>query len=185
MPYGGTIPLDVICTCVLDVHWRDITQKHRIHHFTDVQSSNKSLLGYSTCCSLQLVHVNQLSRADIARKYPDVFRGVGKLANKTDHIHIDTSVKPVAQRSARIPFHWRPTVEVELQKLLNFERWLHRTCWKSTDTMDIANSMRPKEKPRWKSCVCVCVCVLVEANETIVRERHLMHLMHLMNLLKA
>lgn len=51
-----------------------------------------------------------------------MFRGVGKLANKTDHIHIDTSVKPVAQRSARIPFHWAPTVEAELQKLLNFER---------------------------------------------------------------
>lgn len=87
-------------------------------------------------------------------------------------------VKPVAQRSARIPFHWAPTVEAELQKLLNFERWLHRTCWKWTDTMDIANSMRPKEKPRWNSCV--CVCVLMEANETIVRERHLMHLMNLL-----
>ncbi|XP_061170050.1 uncharacterized protein K02A2.6-like [Saccostrea echinata] len=117
MPYGGNAPLDVIGSCLLDVQWKNIMQQHK---FYVVRGSNGALLGYSTCRSLELVHiVNQLSHADVTRKHQDVFKGIGKLVNKTVHIHTDTSVKPVAQRSRRIPFHLRPKVEAELQKLLD------------------------------------------------------------------
>ncbi|XP_061193203.1 uncharacterized protein K02A2.6-like [Saccostrea echinata] len=166
MPYGGNAPLDVIGSCLLDVQWKNIMQQHK---FYVVRGSNGALLGYSTCHSLELVHiVNQLSDADVTWKHQDVFKGIGKLVNKTVHIHTDTSVKPVAQRSRRIPFHLHPKVDAELQKLLDD---------------DIIERVENEPTPWVSPIVCVPkknpdeirVCVdMREANKAIILERHLM-----------
>ena len=117
IPYGSDTSLDVIGTCLLAVQWRKTKQMHK---FYVVRGNNGALLSYSACRSLDLIQiVNQLSSTDVTRKFHNVFNGVGKLLNKKVHIHTDTSVKPVAQRSRRIPFHLRPKVEAELQKLID------------------------------------------------------------------
>ena len=43
--------------------------------------------------------------------------GIGKLKNYQVKLHIDDSVKPVAQDHRRVPFHLRKNVEQELEKL--------------------------------------------------------------------
>lgn len=83
-------------------------------------------------------------------------------------IHVDEMVNPVAQRSRRTPFHLRPKVEAELQKLLDD---------------DIIERVKDEPTPWIFPIVCVPkknpekirVCVdMREANKTIIRERHLM-----------
>ena len=46
-----------------------------------------------------------------------VFQGVGKLNNQQIELLIDKSVKPVAQRQRKIPFHLRAKVDSELNRL--------------------------------------------------------------------
>ncbi|XP_062580744.1 uncharacterized protein LOC134242659 [Saccostrea cucullata] len=113
-PYGGGKELTVFGSCQLTVEWRGVVQPHK---FYAVKGNYGALLGYQTCLSFGLVQVDhQLS--PIADRYPDLFVGIGKLKDRTVRIHVDESVKPVAQRSRRTPFHLRPKVEAELQKLL-------------------------------------------------------------------
>lgn len=60
--------------------------------------------------------VHQVS--SIADNYPDLFVGIGELKDKSVRIHVVKTLKPIAQRSHRTPFHIRPKVEAEPQKLL-------------------------------------------------------------------
>lgn len=166
IPYGVDTPLDVIGTCLLAVQWKASTQKHK---FYVVRGNNGALLSYSTCRALDLIQiVNELSSTDVTRKYQDVFNGIGKLSNKKVHIHTDPSVKPVAQRSRRIPFHLRPKVEAELQKLINDDT-IERVGNEPTPWMSPIVCV-PKKNPDE-----IRVCVdMREANKAIIRERHLM-----------
>ena len=50
-------------------------------------------------------------------KFPTLFSGIGQLKNVSVQLHIDTSVKPIAQQPRRIPFHIRQKVEDEIQSL--------------------------------------------------------------------
>ena len=50
-------------------------------------------------------------------KHSKVFQGVGKLNNRQIESLIDKSVKPVAQRQCKIPFHLRAKVDSELNRL--------------------------------------------------------------------
>ena len=50
-------------------------------------------------------------------KHSKVFQGVGKLNNRQIELLIDKSVKPVAQRQRKIPFHLRAKVDSELNRL--------------------------------------------------------------------
>jgi hypothetical protein len=51
--------------------------------------------------------------------YPNLFKGIGKLKDKTVKLHINGYVKPVAQRYRRTPFNLCNKVEKENTKLLN------------------------------------------------------------------
>ena len=46
-----------------------------------------------------------------------MFQGVGKLKNRQIELIVDKSVKPIAQRQRRIPFHLRGKVDTELCRL--------------------------------------------------------------------
>ena len=54
----------------------------------------------------------------IREKYKALFTGVGLLKNCELKLHIDESVKPVAQPVRRIPFGLRKKVEKKLDQLL-------------------------------------------------------------------
>ena len=45
------------------------------------------------------------------------FEGLGKMKGKTAKIHVNDSVKPLAQKYRRLPFHIHEQVEAELKKL--------------------------------------------------------------------
>ena len=54
---------------------------------------------------------------NILHKRSKVYQGVGKLNNRQIELLIDKSVKPVAQRQRKIPFHLRAKVDSELNRL--------------------------------------------------------------------
>ena len=51
----------------------------------------------------------------ILAKYPQVFKGVGKLNDFQMTLYIDRTVRPVAQQMRRLPFALREKVENELK----------------------------------------------------------------------
>nr|XP_058952093.1 uncharacterized protein K02A2.6-like [Pocillopora verrucosa] len=55
----------------------------------------------------------------LQQKFPEVFSGIGKLKSKQVTLHIDETVKPVAQPLRRIPFNLQEKVEKKVQELLN------------------------------------------------------------------
>ncbi|XP_062614628.1 uncharacterized protein K02A2.6-like, partial [Saccostrea cucullata] len=163
VPFGGGKQLTVFGSCQLKIEWKGVVQSHK---FYVVKGNYGALLGYQTCMSFGLVQVvHQLS--PIADRYPELFVGIGKLKDRTVRIHVDESVKPVAQRSRRTPFHLRPKVEAELQKLL-VDDIIERV--KDEPTLWISPIVcGPKKNPEE-----IRVCVdMREANKAIIRERHL------------
>ena len=51
----------------------------------------------------------------ILDSYLELFRGVGKLKDYTVKLHIDSSVKPVAQKFHRAPFHLRKDIDAQIK----------------------------------------------------------------------
>ena len=47
----------------------------------------------------------------VKAKFPRLFSGIGKLKNYSVKLHINRSIKPVANTHRRIPFHLRDPVE--------------------------------------------------------------------------
>ena len=84
-----------------------------------------NLLSYNTCLALGLIqvinHTIPLSGETVTdaviMRYPELFTGIGKLKGKEIKLHIDETVKPVAQPHRRIPFHLRKKVEKEIKLL--------------------------------------------------------------------
>ncbi|XP_062593849.1 uncharacterized protein LOC134255342 [Saccostrea cucullata] len=96
VPYGGG-KIPVLGTCDLTL---EREKSYDIVRFYVVKGVNGSLLGYPTADSLQIIKlVNNVN--DIKKKveddFPQLFQGIGKLSNHQVKIHIDTTVKPVAQ----------------------------------------------------------------------------------------
>ena len=82
-----------------------------------------SLLGYTSAVQLGIVSVAcSVEEVDPAaekmtKEFPSVFSGkIGKLKNFQLHLHVDLSIKPVAQRHRLVPFHLREELEKELNK---------------------------------------------------------------------
>ena len=68
------------------------------------------------------VHASSKNIGDILQeKYPTVFNGIGKLKGRAVKLHIDPSVKPVAQTIRRTPFSFRSTVEEKIQELVDLD----------------------------------------------------------------
>ena len=51
------------------------------------------------------------------KKYPSLFKGVGSLRDYEVKLHVDSSVKPVAEPPRGIPFHLRKRFENEIDKM--------------------------------------------------------------------
>ena len=85
-----------------------------------------NLLSLSTAKELQLLHVNSVAastnnlsilEADIKEKFPNCFKGIGKLKGIKIKLHVNTNISPVAQPVRRLPFGFRDKVEDLLERL--------------------------------------------------------------------
>jgi len=105
------------------------------------------------------------SEDDIRRRYHDLFTGIGLLKDYDLKLHVDESVKPIAQPVRRTPLGLREKVGKKLDELLQ---------------ADIIEEV-PGGPSGWisplvvvKSDFDVRVCVdMCHANDAIIRERHL------------
>ena len=145
-----------------------LTSRSKIAEFYVIEGRDGNLMSYRTATDLGLLHiVNNVSTPEttssIMEEYSDRFKGLGKLKGTTAKLHVDKSVKPLAQKHRRVPFHIRDQVEAELKKLEDFdiiERAEGPTPWVSPIVVV------PK-----KTGIRICVDMRA-ANEAIERERH-------------
>lgn len=78
-----------------------------------MKGNGEPLLGKKTAMKLGVLKIgeNVLAVTDIIyklqQKYPNVFKGVGKLNTKQISLYIDPKVTPVAQPLRRIPYNLR------------------------------------------------------------------------------
>lgn len=57
----------------------------------------------------------------LEEKYPQVFKGVGKLKGRAVQLHVDPKAKPIAQPIRRPSFSLRSKVEENITKLVDSE----------------------------------------------------------------
>lgn len=171
--YGSTEPLPTLGTFTADVMLAGSNVCCRAD-FVVVKGNGRTLLGRETAEVLSLLRVgpsqaNSVTsgqlESDIQERYKDLFTGVGLLRDYELKLHIDESVKPVAQHVRRIPFGLREKVDKKLDELLE---------------LDIIEEV-PEGPSGWISPLVVVpkgdgdvrVCVdMRRANEAIIRERH-------------
>ena len=112
--YGGTEPLPTLGTFTADVMLSG-SSNGCTADFVVVKSNGGTLLGRGTAEKLGVLHIspfeaNNLSgraECDIRERYSSLFPGVGLLKGYELKLHIDDTVKPVAQHVRRIPFGLR------------------------------------------------------------------------------
>ncbi|CAK8692680.1 uncharacterized protein LOC143462177 [Clavelina lepadiformis] len=139
--------------------------------FVVVSCDGTSLLGKKSAEELGLLHVGPFPQVvsnvdeDVVRQHKKLFTGIGLLKDYKLNLHIDESVRPVAQPVRRVPFQLRDKVEEKLDELLQ---------------ADIIEAV-PEGPTTWISPLVVIpkpdgdirICVdMHRANEAIVRERH-------------
>ncbi|KAI8506116.1 hypothetical protein Bbelb_164690 [Branchiostoma belcheri] len=166
LPTLGTFKAEVVClsnaaateaeVVVMDGPGRNLLSK---------ETAEK--LGVLRVGPVQTGQVNNLQEgltAEEREKYKDAFTGVGLLKEREVTLHIDETVRPIAQPLRRVPYGLRDKVDKKLDELLE---------------MDIIEVV-PEEPTGWVSPLVVVpkqdgdirVCVdMRRANEAIVRER--------------
>ena len=110
----GSIQVKVLST---------VTGREKEVVFQVVEGDAETLLSCNTSVDLNLVQFASSSvkmikdEADIHKKYEQVFNGIGKMKGTRVKLYVDDTIKPVPQRSRRIPFKVRDKVSKELQRL--------------------------------------------------------------------
>lgn len=109
-----------------------------------VTEGGEAILGNKTAQALGIVKLtlylaegSSVPRIDsefVERKFPNIFKGIGKLKNFQVELHVDPEVPPVAVGYRRVPFHLRKFMEAEINQLLDkdiIERAEGPTPWVS------------------------------------------------------
>ena len=131
-----------------------------------------SLLSFQTASDLGIIHMNinainqNITMEELARKFPQLFTGIGKLKSHQIKLHIDPNVTPIAQPHRRVPFHLQQKVEDEINNLLEqdiIERVTGPTPWMSP----IVTPIKPNNPDKVRICV-----DMRQANKAVLRERH-------------
>ena len=153
------------------VSFQDRSVEERFHV---MPGNNGCLLSLKASQALQLVQlsdhvVNKIENqylSQIRNKFPSVLSGVGLMKDYKVKLHVDSSVKPVAQPHRRIPFHLRKKVEDKLKSLQEadiIEPVTGPTPWVSPI---VVVPKRNSEEIR--------ICTdMRQANKAIIRERHI------------
>ena len=167
--YSSFEPLPTVGTFTTNVLSSD-TQRRCTADFI-VLDCNGSLLGKETTDFLRLLHVGPNACAkvglnnmfcDVIDKFPLLFNGVGLSKNYELNLHIDTTVKPIAQPARKLPFQLRDKVERKLLELV--EAYIIEegpTGWISPLVVI------PKSDGDVRLCI-----DMRRANEAIIRERY-------------
>ena len=123
-PYASSL-LKVIGVFTAKVECSD-TSLACIAEFSVTEKDGRTLLGKQTSVKLGILGVGPepgivqaTGDCDIKARYPHLFSGkVGLLKDFELDLHIDPSVKPVAQPLRRIPFGLREKVDKKLDELI-------------------------------------------------------------------
>ena len=119
MAYGSKMPLPARGKVLLTVKSK-VSKKTIQANFHVIKGASGNLLGYESATKLGLLHVLHAvapSSDVMYHDFPGVLNGIGKMKDKQVKLHIDESVKPMAQQYRRIPFHVRDLVDEELARL--------------------------------------------------------------------
>ena len=134
--------------------------------FIVVEEKARAILSRQTSRELAILklEINAMKDETLFRDFPECFKGVGKLKGFQVKLHIDESVKPVAQKLRPPPYGLREKIQQILEELVD------------------CNVIEPGEGPTpWVSPVVVVpkpsgdirLCVdMRKGNEAIIRERH-------------
>ena len=175
--YGSDKPLPTLGFFTARVVCNE-TNRSCIADFVVVDGSGANLLGKCTTEKLGVLHVGpgvvNLLDNDIIARYKPLLTGVGTLKNYQLELHIDGSMKPVAQPLRRIPFQLRDKVDFKLNEVLE-----------SNIIEEVLESNIIEEVPdgptEWVSPLVVIpksdgdvrICVdMPLAHEAIIKERH-------------
>ena len=138
--------------------------------FYVAKGPSRSLLSWKTSQRLKLIQVTnaveETDIPDILKEFSELTSGIGEYKGSPVKIHIDESVKPVAQPHRRIPFHVRKQVEEKLDQLMKddiIERAEGPTSWISPIVV--------VPKPNNSNEIRICVDMRA-LNRAIIRERH-------------
>ena len=161
--YGSAEPLTTAGEFETELSYKD---KRCTVCFVVVEENARAILSRQTSAELGIlkIEINTVSEETLFRDFAECFDGVGKLNEFQAKLHVDESVKPVAQKLRLPPFGLRDKIEQKLNELVDFD------------------IIEPVEGPTpWVSPVIVVtkptgeirLCVdMKKANEAIVRERH-------------
>ena len=129
---GSTEPLPTLGTCIADVVLSDNNNTGCTADFVVIEGEGRTLIGRETAEVLNLLFIVPLQannvtsgqlESDIRAKYKSLFPGVGLLKGYELKLHVDESVKPVAQHLRRVLFGLREKVEKKLDELLSSKRY--------------------------------------------------------------
>ena len=76
------------------------------------------------------------------------------MKGKTAKLHVNDSVKPLAQKYRRLPFHIRDQVEAELKHLEDLD--IVKRAEDGSNPLGFSNSCSPKEDRNMHSCRYEC-----------------------------
>lgn len=162
--YGSEQTIPVI-GCVKLLVKSELTNKTVETEFYVIKGNTDNLLCCKSSVELELVNfafsIN--SSNDVMSKFQDRFEGMGKMKDIEVKLHINQEVKPIEQKTRRVPFHLREQVEEELKRL------------EESDIIEKAEGPTPWVSPivvvHKKNGVRICIDSRA-INTAIERERH-------------
>ena len=169
--YGSTAPLTLLGCFDATV---ESLSKIILARFYVVKGSKRmdNLIGIDSSMTLGILKiVNSVASSkdgsvhDIINRYDSIFHGIGKLNGVQVKLHIDESVKPVAQKHRHVPFHLREKVDQELKRL--FEAGIIEPVVEPTDWVSPVVIVPKRDSSDIRLCV-----DMTQPNKAIKRIRH-------------
>ena len=122
--YASETPLKIDGMFYGNISFKGSKHICRFHVISDHKSG--CVIGRNTAIELGILKLSQnihaltsdsIYSAELKKKYPAVFQGLGKLKGFQLKLNIDSSVPPVSQHLRRIPFHVRKKIEIKIKEL--------------------------------------------------------------------
>jgi len=172
-PYMSSKPLNLCGKLRVSVASDHLSSEET---FYVAEGSSGSILSWITSQKLNLIKaVSTVEQPpadlppgvpDFLKDFPRLLNGMGEYKGEPIRIHVDESVRPVAQPHRRIPFHVRKQAEDKLRQLENediIERAEGPTSWVSPIVV-VPKPSKPNE---------IRICVDMRSlNQAIIRDRH-------------
>ena len=118
--YGSAEPLTTAGEFETELFYKD---KRCTVCFVVVEENARAILSRQTSEELGILKIekNTVSEETLFRDFAECFDGVGKLKEFQAKLHVDESVKLVAQKLRPPPFGLRDKIEQKLNELVDFD----------------------------------------------------------------